>query len=68
LITTVSRASPAYTATCKQSNGSHLMLLSMLRFTDARKRRSRNRPYLNGCALSGVVKNSAKVIFRISFL
>jgi len=37
--TTGSRASPAYTATCKQDIGSHLMLMSLLRFTDARKRR-----------------------------
>jgi len=66
--TTGSRASSAYTATCKQDNGSHLMLLSLLRFTAAHKRRQQNRPYPIGLCPKWCRKNSAKVIFRISFL
>ena len=48
---TGSRESPAHTATFKQDSGSHFMLLSLLRFIAACKRRSQNRPYPIGLCL-----------------
>jgi len=58
-----SRESPAYTATFKQDKGSHLLLLSLLRFKPHIKGDSETALTQSGCALSGVVKNSAKVLF-----
>ena len=60
-----SRASSAYTVTCEQYKGSHLCFCIDIAFQAAHKRRPRNRPYQFGCALSGVVKNSAKDSFYL---
>jgi len=57
-----SRASPAYTATCEHDIGSHLMLMSLLRFKPHVKGDSETALTQSGCALSGVVKNSEKVL------
>jgi len=56
-----SRESNAYTATFKQDKGSHLLLLSLLRFKPHVKGESETALSKLVVPISGVVKNSAKV-------
>ena len=65
---TGSRESPAYTATFKQDKGSHLLLLYLLRFKPHVKGDSETALPELVVPISGVVKNSAKVLFLISSL
>ncbi len=61
---TGSRESPAHTATFKQDSGSHFMLLSLLRFIAACKRRSQNRP----CPIGLCLKWCSKELRESPFL
>lgn len=65
---TGSRESPAHTATFKQDNGSHFMLLSLLRFIAAYKRRSQNRPCPFGLCLKWCSQELSESLFRKSSL
>jgi len=60
---TGSRESPAYTATFKQDKGSHLLLLSLLRFKPHVKGDSETALPKMVVPISGVVKNSTKELF-----